>query len=87
MRDLINMFTAHLQHFKEKASYFQPAVFLPFDSGSNMQMTDPRQLLHHAENTHVNLKKIMERLEIFNANLHGQFNSNDNRYYRVIKTR
>jgi hypothetical protein len=63
MRDLTNMFTTHLQHFKEKSGgYFQPAIFLPFDTSNNFNLTDPRQLLIHAENTYVNLKKIVERM-------------------------
>jgi hypothetical protein len=62
MRDLTNMFTTHLQHFKEKNSYFKPAIFLPFDSTNNFQLSDPKQLLLHAENTYINLKKIVERL-------------------------
>lgn len=70
-KELISMFAAHIQHFKDRTSYFQPAVFLPFDNNANF--SDPRQLLLHAENTHVNLKKIVERLDIFNRNLQGQF--------------
>jgi hypothetical protein len=62
MKDLTNMFTTHTQHFKEKSSYFKPAVFLPFDSSNNFQLTDPKQLLLHAENTYINLKKVVERL-------------------------
>ena len=87
MKDLTNMFTTHQQHFKDKASYFKPAVFLPFDTSNNFQLSDPKQLLLHAENTYVNLKKLVERLEIFNGNLHGQFNETNNRYYRVVKTK
>ena len=68
------MFTTHISHFKDKGTIFQPAMFLPFDNTS-MNYNDPRQLLLHAENTYVNLKKIVERLEILNSNLQGEFNT------------
>lgn len=48
MKDLINMFTTHLNHFKDKNSFFKPALFLPFDTANSLQMTDPKQLLLHA---------------------------------------
>ena len=73
MRELSTIFSTHQSHFKDKQSFFQPAVFLPFDSSSRMQSTDPRQLLLHTESTYVNLKKMVERLEIFNSNLQGEF--------------
>lgn len=81
------MFSTHINYFKDKRTYFKPAIFLPFDSGSNAHLADPRQLLLNAENTYVNLKKMVERLEIFNANLQGQFNDSEQRYYRVVKTK
>ena len=62
MRELTNIFSTHLSHFKEKKSFFQPALFLPFDSGNRLQLSDPRQLLLHTESTYVNLKKMVERL-------------------------
>jgi len=62
MKDLTTMLSTHLQHFKDKANYFQPAIFLPFDSLNNFNTIDPKQLIMHAENTYVNLKKIVERL-------------------------
>jgi hypothetical protein len=48
MKDLSAMFSTHLSHFKDKNSYFQPAIFLPFDSSNNAHLADPRQLLLHA---------------------------------------
>lgn len=88
MKDLSNMFSTHQQHFKDKGgSIFQPAIFVPFDHSNNLQLTDPRQLLLHAENTYVNLKSLVERLEIFNGNLQGNFNTSLNRYYIVVKTK
>ena len=62
MRDLTTIFTTHQQHFKDKKTLFQPAIFLPFDSTNRFQLTDPKQLLLHTESTYVNLKKMVERL-------------------------
>lgn len=62
MRELTNIFTTHINHFKSKNNYFQAGIFLPFDSSSKFQMTDPKQLLSHTEGTYVNLKKMVERL-------------------------
>lgn len=42
MKDLSMMFSTHLNHFKDKNSYFQPAIFLPFDSSNNAQLANPR---------------------------------------------
>ena len=61
MKELTMMFATHINHFKDKSNFFQPAIFLPFDSSNNTQL-DPRQLILHAENTYVNLKKMVERL-------------------------
>jgi hypothetical protein len=47
MKELTNIFTTHINHFKSKNTYFQAAIFLPFDSASKTQMTDPKQLLLH----------------------------------------
>ena len=47
MRELTTIFTTHLSHFKDKKAFFQPAIFLPFDSSSKYQLTDPKQLLLH----------------------------------------
>ena len=48
IKDLSTMFSTHLNHFKDKNSYFQPAIFLPFDSSNNAHLADPGQLLLHA---------------------------------------
>lgn len=47
MKDLTNIFTSHVNHFKNKNTHFQAGIFLPFDSGNKFQMTDPKQLLVH----------------------------------------
>ncbi len=47
MKELTALFSTHVQHFKERAGVFRPAVFLPFDGGS-FSGSDPRQLLLHA---------------------------------------
>jgi hypothetical protein len=62
MKELISMFSTHFNYFKDKNNFFKPAIFLPFDSSNNAHLADPRQLLLHAENTYVNLKKLVERL-------------------------
>ena len=59
MRELTNIFATHLNHFKDKKAFFQPALFLPFDTTNKFQMTDPKQLLIHTESTYVNLKKMV----------------------------
>ena len=87
MKDIRTMFTTHVEHFANRKT-FQPAIFLPFDSTGAFKLTDPKQLLLHAENTYVDLKVIIERVEAFNANLQGHFNdSNENKYYRVVKSK
>ncbi len=46
---------------------------MPFDSRNSKmnQFNDARLLLQHAETTYVNLKTLIERVEVFNANVQG----------------
>lgn len=48
MRDIKTMFETHMEHFSSKTN-FKPAVFLPFDSNGTFQLTDPKQLIAHAQ--------------------------------------
>lgn len=56
------MFTDHLNFLKNRNNIFRPAIFLPFDNKKANHFSDARQLLQHAETTHVNLKTLVERL-------------------------
>jgi hypothetical protein len=72
------MFGQHVEYLNNHKNSFRPAVFLPFDNRNNhnsklSQLNDARQLLMHAETTYVNLKTMVERLEIFNGNIQGDF--------------
>ena len=62
-----------------KKNQFQPSMFLPFDCPNGMiggiSSGDPKNLLMHTENTYVDLKTMVKRLEIFNKNIHGEFDS------------
>jgi hypothetical protein len=63
-------------------------MFLPFDRNGGMQLSDPRQLIAHVQETYVDLKVMIERVEIFNRNLHGEFGCGaEGMYYRVVKTK
>jgi hypothetical protein len=85
--DIRGLFTAHLEHFSNRAN-FKPAVFLPFDHSGGLQLSDPRQLIAHVQETYMDLKVMIERVEIFNRNLHGEFGSGpEGMYYRVVKTK
>lgn len=48
MRDLRTLFTTHVDHFSNK-QLFKPAIFLPFDHNGTFQLTDPKQLIAHAQ--------------------------------------
>ena len=85
MKEMKTLFANHLDHFKNRNT-FQPALFLPFDQNPT-RFTDPKQLILSAENTYVDLRVMMERTELFNANLHGSLHQNENRYYRVAKSK
>lgn len=70
MRDIKTLFTAHMEHFSNRSN-FKPAIFLPFDNNGAFQLTDAKQLIAHAQETYIDLKVMIERVEIFNQNLHG----------------
>lgn len=70
MRDIKTLFAAHIEHFSTKTT-FKPAIFLPFDHNGAFQLTDPKQLIAHAQETYIDLKVMIERVECFNQNLHG----------------
>ncbi len=48
---------------------------MPFDNRNSKmnQFNDARALLQHAETTYVNLKTLIDRVEIFNSNIQGEF--------------
>lgn len=50
MKEIIEMFTLHLDYQKNKKNNFRPAIFLPFDNrnGKMTQFSDARQMLKHA---------------------------------------
>lgn len=48
LRDMKTLFTAHLEHFANRSN-FKPAIFLPFDHNGTFQLTDPKQLIAHAQ--------------------------------------
>lgn len=52
------MFSTHLEYLNNRTNNFRPAIFLPFDRKAN-HFSDARQLLQHAETTHVNLKTLV----------------------------
>lgn len=47
-------------------------MFRAFDN-TCMYVNDARQLLLHAQTTNIDLKTLLNRLNIFNENLHGRF--------------
>lgn len=61
MRDIKSLFTTHIEHFSNKSN-FKPAIFLPFDNNSTFQLTDPKQLIAHAQQTYIDLKVMIERV-------------------------
>lgn len=48
MREIKTLFINHVQHFEHNKTFFQPALFLPFDHHGSFQINDPKQLLLHA---------------------------------------
>lgn len=87
MRDVRTLFITHNEYFS-KRNNFKPAIFLPFDNNNAFQLTNPQQMIAHAQETYIDLKVLMDRVEAFNNNLHGEFSTpENNRYFRVIKTR
>ncbi len=61
MRDIKTMLTTHIEHFSNKSN-FKPAIFLPFDHNGAFQLTDPKQLIAHAQETYIDLKVMIERV-------------------------
>ena len=63
-------------------------MFRSFDN-TCMYVNDAHQLLLHAQTTSIDLKTLLNRLNVFNENLHGRFESKqeDTLYYRVVKNR
>jgi hypothetical protein len=75
MKEMIEIFQTHIEYQKSRKNNFRPAIFLPFDNRNSKinQFSDARQLLQHAETTYINLKTLIERVEIFNSNIQGEF--------------
>lgn len=63
-------------------------MFRSFDN-TCVYVNDAHQLLLNAQTTNIDLKVLLNRLNIFNQNLHGRFEQKpqDTLYYRVVKSR
>ena len=61
MRDIKTLFTTHMEHFSNRTT-FKPAIFLPFDHNGVFQLTDPKQLIAHAQETYIDLKVMISRV-------------------------
>jgi len=48
MREIKTLFTTHVEHFSKKSN-FKPAIFLPFDNNGTFQLTNPKQMIAHAQ--------------------------------------
>ena len=86
MKEMYALFSIH-REVMESNSYRKP-LFTPFDNNNTVYINEPRQLLAHAQTTHIDIKKMIARLSVFNENLHGRFDDEkDTMSYRVVRNR